>query len=407
MTAATLTRTGVSPAPRSTLKPSLSACYQGGYATLNIDRLSTYKKTNLNTRMQRVWDKAVKIFNADTNSDFRVNLTDLYITQKDPANAKERFLDIGADWTSKTVEEQDFQKEVLALRDLIMGCYRNIRGARAVGGSMNRPQVAGRPFQSFLASFNSQSKSVVGKVVDSIGKSNYPGRSLSEMPLDAFLSNHFNSLASVVSVGPMTPEQSEQRQRVIDGDTLAENFSRKIRELIIHKEKGVKDLGNSGAGVSDIKADLASLRKLEKTILERNRYALYCSLALAETKVQMGTQEDRQKNAKEIGEAVNNSLLSMYPTLKSELVVYSREVGDLVLHDPIEYFQRVESDNREDPANSRSVTGPSIEEFFTHIMVGDLPPAVFDVKKSLDSLGIFFGIAVQREIETTLTSLLV
>ncbi len=371
-------------AREESLKPSLSVCYKGGSAFLGRTGLSDYQKREIDNRMQSVWNKAVKLFKTEGNSTFRVDITDLYASYTDPTTGEEVIRDL-----SQGLSEKDLQTEILELSSLVKGCYRNIRESRGVQNPSNRPHEASKAFQSFDRAYEISERSAIGRMRDLLGSSRYPGRDLSDVSsVDGFI-RQYPGLA---------PLQNQERIR--KGEELSETLGKKVSELVKKEESLLKDaVQKSDPAVSIMRKDLERLRSLEGRIRKRNRFALYCALGLADAGKQKGSLKDRLQDANAVSDAVYKELLPSMDKAKEPLAVYSKEVGDLILHDRMEYMQRVSEDN---PLVPRGFTGPSIEEFLTHIL---LAGSVEDAGRQVRSLGFAFGNDLQESLENILKSL--
>lgn len=348
------------------VKPSLSVCYKGGSASLGRSDLSDYRKNTLDSKVESVWNQLVKLFQVEGNESFRVDITDLYVTYMDPTTGKEVVRGLGQDLG--TDEGKALQQEILDLSTLVKGCYRNIRGSRNIESLSNRPQGAPKAFQSFDEAYRKSDKTALERVKGIFGK---VGGDLSGMSIDEFMRKHPSFVAGL------------DVERIRDGEKLILAFSEKLRELVKRQEPLMRK-------------DIPMLLTLEEMIQRRNRYALYCALGIANARAQQGSLEDRLQDAKRVSDAVYEELISSMGENASELAVYSKEVGDLILHNLLEYIQRVNQDN---PSLSRGFTGSSIEEFFTHAVLTGRP---LNVGGAIRSLGLPFGKDAQKALEDIL-----
>lgn len=379
-----LTRNGNPP-------PSITLCYRGGYTRVDGSGLTDFERKQLEEKAQLVWDEAIAVFD---KSNIKLKLSDLRIVEIDPSTGKEKLLfDFGRhDAVVHGTLAARLREDMIALAKLIRASFGNIRAHRPIGSNVRHPGDR-KPFQIDREERLGIVERTKGRMKDRLTPN--PLMQLSQMTVDKFLKKeNFGPLHEAVTAKgpqPLTLWQEERSDcalnRIVAGEILIREFEKEVEKLIEEKRVAIKKLAKTDPFLKAEKGELRALKQLKQMIDERNRYAIFWAFGMADLMAQ--DDKEKKENAQEISEHLNGALVSCYGKdigESRELVNYSKETGDLVLNNYEAYIERIEIGNSEDPSHTRGPKGPSIEEFFVHLMLDRkaIP------RDSLTSLGMIF-----------------
>ena len=210
--------------------------------------------------------------------------------------------------------------------------------------------------------------------------------------------------------------------RIIAAEHFLSIWGECLRDLACQYAEKSKKQGASKAEKQEGARQEQQIRALYKKLNTVDRYAIYSAVGfLSDTALSQGEEVGRLKQAETLSDiihiALNQQLCPEEDTrrwhqrlvdhlagsrdneerkgLAPHMALYAKEVGDLLLHNPLEHLKRVEEEGR-------VVKGASFEEFVVHNM-GNLSVDNFNVEEAIASLGLFLDAEVKTAVQQALT----